>query len=299
MKIIFIHGFLGSGKTSLVKKIITDYADKRIAVLVNELGDCDVDKALLESSEVPYYQANAGRLLGCLPKEKFTSLITMLIYQDYDYILVETSGFDDPITLSENMREIIEVASKKINFYSITVIDGIYFPKICSNLMLTKRHIQAADLLVLNKVDLLSEKQIRDLTIQVKKISKAALEKSEYCQIDSVLDKLNHTKKPIMYGQRKRNMDLRYFSLKVDNRVSDLQIHEFLGRIKDCVYRAKGILQLNDTKLECQMASKQISMTISSATLTNLHILYSSDLVLESEILEIYRYIVPKELWLL
>ena len=93
-------------------------------------------------------------------------------------------------------------------------------------------------------------------------------------------------------------MDLRYFFLNIDPRVTELQIHDFFGKIKDKVYRAKGILQLNEAKLNCQLASKQVNITSSCNSATALYIWYSSDIILESEILEIYRYTVPQELWL-
>jgi len=293
MRIIFIHGFLGSGKTTLAKQLINQRPLSKTAYLVNELGRGVVDQTLVAKEGLDTFPANNGQLLGRLANEAFPKLLTDLLAQDYDDIIVETSGYDDPLTLAAKMSELSDQLGQRLDYYSIAIVEGVSFPLLINKLMLMRRHLQVADLVIINKCDLITATEQRNLQKQVAKISKAPQIKTINCFSEQLADNLTRIKKPVMYGQRKRNLELRYFSLAVDSKTSSQQLNELLWCMKERVYRAKGILQLSDGRFSCQLASRQIEISESDKATTPLSIWYSSDDIIEPDIVELYKSVSP------
>ncbi|WP_191600809.1 cobalamin biosynthesis protein CobW [Marinomonas algicola] len=186
-----VTGFLGSGKTTLLSNVLKQAAGKRIAVIVNEFGELDIDSELLRScpldceegsetrSEDGFYELANG-CICCTVEEEFLPVMKQLVARrgDIDHILIETSGLalPKPLVQAFNWPGIKEYCTVDA---VITVIDGpavaagrfahdadkVQAQRLADESLdhdpslqeLLDDQLSAADLVVVSKTDLLSE----------------------------------------------------------------------------------------------------------------------------------------------
>lgn len=161
-KVILITGFLGSGKTSFVLRVSEQLSREgsRIAIVENEVGEVGVDGQFLKSRGLALKEIYAG----CVCCQVSGDLVPVLqaLRDEYspDVVLIEASGVAEP-------QPILETLSKYcpgLDLLSVTIVDGErvrLYTKILSHLI--KTQIDGAEVVVLNKSDLLDAHEIRDL----------------------------------------------------------------------------------------------------------------------------------------
>jgi len=193
-----ITGFLGSGKTTLVKHILENANGLRVAVIVNEFGELGIDGEILKSCGIGCDDETSGRLyelangcVCCTVQEEFFPVMKELVARraDIDHILIETSGLalPKPLVQAFNWPEIRNACTVDS---VITVVDT---PAVLSGLFaanpqavdaqrqadpnldhesplheLFEDQLSAADLVILNKTDLVDAAQIRDVEALVR-----------------------------------------------------------------------------------------------------------------------------------
>ncbi|MEA2741710.1 MAG: hypothetical protein QOG25_81, partial [Acetobacteraceae bacterium] len=96
-----VTGFLGSGKTTLISRVLRDPAFRRTAVIVNEFGEIALDHDLIASSDDSVLTLNTGCLCCAVQTDLAKTLMQLLQRRqagqaDYDRVLIETSGLSDP-----------------------------------------------------------------------------------------------------------------------------------------------------------------------------------------------------------
>ncbi len=176
--ITLLSGFLGAGKTSTLKNILKNSGSSRIAVIVNDLNEVNIDSELIIKrkfliSDTEFFQIQDG-CICCTLKEDFLDLLLKITRVDqFDYIVVESTGIAEPFPIAEALSSNNEV-SKKIREIAyldtlVTVIDTASFIEnmrspdlIAENqeksiTMLLTEQIECADVILLNKFDLTDE----------------------------------------------------------------------------------------------------------------------------------------------
>ena len=157
LPLLLVTGFLGAGKTTLLRHLLCNKSNLRMAVLVNELGSIDIDGALLKSTD-----NNAG--LGICTQELTNGCVCCNVKDDLrkavlsvldrrdtvDYLVVETSGAADPRPVAATLAQLCRLD------LVVTVVDGTAAAEQCA-LPLFRDQLAAADLVLLNKSDLLEE----------------------------------------------------------------------------------------------------------------------------------------------
>ncbi|GAQ81396.1 hypothetical protein KFL_000790210 [Klebsormidium nitens] len=168
-----VTGFLGSGKTTLVRHILASKGDLRIAVLVNEFGQADIDGALLNTTQT---SASLGiappRALShgcacCDTSEEFRAAVRgMLESQDgFDYLVVETSGLSDPQPMAHALMEL----GVRLDMV-VAVVDAEALCGMLEN-EVARRQLAAADLVLVNKCDLVSLAGVSDVEDRVEALT--------------------------------------------------------------------------------------------------------------------------------
>ncbi|MCB8890225.1 cobalamin biosynthesis protein CobW [Vreelandella malpeensis] len=178
-----VTGFLGSGKTTLLAGILRQMTGKRVAVIVNELGEQDIDASLLRScalENAPNGETSGGHdmfefangCICCTVEERFLPVIQKLIARGerIDHILIETSALALPKPLVQAFKG-PEVSQHCTVDAIITVIDG---PAVAAQCLLKASadhdptlqalmddQLSAADLVLVSKTDLLDEEERR------------------------------------------------------------------------------------------------------------------------------------------
>lgn len=161
--VTILTGFLGAGKTSLLNHILTSGHGRRIAVLVNDFGSVNIDEALIENREGDVVSLENG-CICCSLSAGLQVAAAQLVRRQPDHIVIETSGISDPFEVANAFSD------PELKPYAplegiVTVVDAELAPTLESDMLrLAKHQVYAADIVVLNKTDLIDEDGRRRVT---------------------------------------------------------------------------------------------------------------------------------------
>uniref|UniRef100_A0AAX7TPV0 CobW C-terminal domain-containing protein n=1 Tax=Astatotilapia calliptera TaxID=8154 RepID=A0AAX7TPV0_ASTCA len=165
--VTIITGYLGAGKTTLLNYILTEQHNKRIAVILNEFGEGSaLEKSLAVSQAGELYEEWLELRNGCLccsVKDNGLKAIENLMEKKgkFDYILLETTGLADPGAVASMFWVDAELGSDIYLDGIVTVIDAKYGLQRC--LYYPFRQIAVADLTIINKTDLVTEEELKEV----------------------------------------------------------------------------------------------------------------------------------------
>ncbi|MBY0459473.1 MAG: GTP-binding protein [Gemmataceae bacterium] len=169
-----LTGFLGAGKTTLLNHILTAQHGKRIAVIENEFGEVGVDQDLVINAEEEIFEMNNGCICCTVRGDLIRILGNLMKRRDkFDYILIETTGMADPGPVAQTFFMDDEVQSK-------TTIDGIVTLVDAKHVLLhwdsheVQEQIAFADVILLNKIDLVPEAELEKLERLIRKMNATA-----------------------------------------------------------------------------------------------------------------------------
>lgn len=152
--VLFVLGYLGSGKTTFVKNFLSEHPGKN-AVLVNDFGAEDVDGLLLSGSAVRVESIFGGSVFCSCRSEKFVETMLSLADGAFDRILVETSGFSNPFQMRKLFSYVCECRKGRFRFAgAVCLADARNAEKVLYTVHAVKMQIAAADIILINKTDL-------------------------------------------------------------------------------------------------------------------------------------------------
>ena len=96
IKLILLTGFLGTGKTTLLKQLLSEFKDEKIGVIVNEFGQINIDGTLVEKEGVKMTELTNGSIFCACIKDNFVNSLIALSKEDISYFFIEASGLADP-----------------------------------------------------------------------------------------------------------------------------------------------------------------------------------------------------------
>uniref|UniRef100_A0A668SX56 CobW C-terminal domain-containing protein n=1 Tax=Oreochromis aureus TaxID=47969 RepID=A0A668SX56_OREAU len=173
--VTIITGYLGAGKTTLLNYILTEQHNKRIAVILNEFGEGSaLEKSLAVSQAGELYEEWLELRNGCLccsVKDNGLKAIENLMEKKgkFDYILLETTGLADPGAVASMFWVDAELGSDIYLDGIVTVIDAKYGlqqlaeEKADGLVNEAARQIAVADLTIINKTDLVTEEELKEV----------------------------------------------------------------------------------------------------------------------------------------
>ncbi len=185
-----ITGFLGSGKTTLLRRLIERYRGRPMVWLVNEFGQVDVDGQLLELPPGELVSIPGGSIFcRCLVGE-FVRVLREVAGTSAPGagspagVVVEASGIADPKVVGQMLAETRLDAYYELQRI-VTVIDPGSFPALLETLPNIVAQVEAADLAIINKVDLHDEQRIAEVEQEVRRINPSAeLVRAVQCDVD-------------------------------------------------------------------------------------------------------------------
>jgi G3E family GTPase len=170
-----LTGYLGSGKTTLLNRILTEDHGKRYAVIVNEFGEIGIDNDLIVESDEEIYEMNNG-CICCTVRGDLIRTVEGLMRRPgrFDAILVETTGLADPAPVAQTFFMDDDVRAKTKLDAVVALVDAKHLPLRLKDSREAEDQIAFADVVVLNKTDLVSEEELRDVEAAVRAINPSA-----------------------------------------------------------------------------------------------------------------------------
>lgn len=187
-----LTGFLGSGKTTLLNYILSANHGKRLAIIENEFGEIGIDSDLVINADEEVFETNNGcicctvrgdliRILGSLMKRR----------NKFDRVLIETTGVADPGPVAQTFFRDQDLEKAYQLDGIVTLVDAKHFPLQLRKGEESARQVAFADVIVLNKTDLVSEKELAEterLVREINPVAKLHRATNASVDLDAILD---------------------------------------------------------------------------------------------------------------
>ena len=173
--LILVAGFLGAGKTTFLRRVLLDARQKNlnVGVIINEFGAVDVDGELLRDSARGLASV-AGGCACCSGQDDFVEAVATFSHGAFDAILVEASGLADPLILLETLAAPDWLKRVRVT-QIVCVADASNWNQAAGALgPLLRRQLMLADLVVLNKIDLVNAPAVAALRARLAELNPKA-----------------------------------------------------------------------------------------------------------------------------
>lgn len=210
LPVTLLSGFLGAGKTSLLNHLLANPGGRRIGVIVNDLSAVNVDAGLVVRTNQELVELSNGCICCTLRDELIAQVVRLARSNDLDYLVIESTGVSEPLPVAQGF--VLEAEGTKLTEVArldtlVTVIDGPAFRADFASLDkvedrdpdapaedrrnivdLLVDQIEFADVLVLNKTDLMRPKDIAEAQARLKALNPGAkIVLAEYGRLDPLL----------------------------------------------------------------------------------------------------------------
>ncbi len=170
-----LTGFLGSGKTTLLNRILSEKHGKRIAVIENEFGEVGVDHQLVIGAEEELFETNNGCICCTVRGDLIRILGQLMKRRDkFDYIIIETTGMADPGPVAQTFFLDDELKNQFSLDAIVTMVDAKHFLQHVDELNEPAEQVAFADLVLLNKTDLVDPATLARLEARIRGINGTA-----------------------------------------------------------------------------------------------------------------------------
>ena len=170
-----LTGFLGSGKTTLLNRILTESHGQRIAVIENEFGEIGVDQELVINAEEEIFEMNNGCICCTVRGDLIRILGNLMSRRDrFDRIVLETTGLANPGPVAQTFFVDDGMREKFALDGIVTMVDARHFEQQLADSEETRTQIAFADVIVLNKADLVGADELDALERHVRSINALA-----------------------------------------------------------------------------------------------------------------------------
>jgi G3E family GTPase len=180
-----LTGYLGAGKTTLLNRILSEPHGKKFAVIVNEFGEIGIDNDLVVGADEEVFEMNNG-CICCTVRGDLVRIIDGLMRRKgkFDAIIVETTGLADPAPVAQTFFVDENVGRKTKLDAVVTVADAKWLQERLKDAPEAKNQIAFADVILLNKTDLVPAEELRDVEARIRGINPyAKVHRTERCQI--------------------------------------------------------------------------------------------------------------------
>ena len=188
-----LTGYLGAGKTTLLNRILSESHGKRYAVIVNEFGEIGIDNDLIVESDEEIYEMNNG-CICCTVRGDLIRTVEGLMRRPgrFDAILVETTGLADPVPVAQTFFMDDDVRAKTRLDAVVALVDAKHLPLRLKDSREAEDQIAFADVIVLNKTDLVTPEELEKVEGLIRAINPTArIHKTSRSEVDlsAVLDR--------------------------------------------------------------------------------------------------------------
>jgi G3E family GTPase len=167
-----LTGYLGAGKTTLLNRILTEPHGRKFAVIVNEFGEIGIDNEIIVGADEEIFEMNNG-CICCTVRGDLIRIIEGLLKRKgkFDSIIVETTGLADPAPVAQTFFVDADVKAAASLDAVVTVADAKWLSDRLKDAPEAKNQIAFADVILLNKVDLVSAEELAEVEGRIRAIN--------------------------------------------------------------------------------------------------------------------------------
>ena len=167
-----LTGYLGAGKTTLLNRILSEPHGKKYAVIVNEFGEIGIDNELVVNADEEVFEMNNG-CICCTVRGDLVRIIDGLMRRKgrFDAIIVETTGLADPAPVAQTFFMDEAVGSRTKLDAVVTVADALWLKDRLKDAPEAKNQIAFADVILINKTDLVSPGELDEIEARIRAIN--------------------------------------------------------------------------------------------------------------------------------
>src|SRR5215510_6057387 len=180
-----LTGYLGAGKTTLLNRILSEPHGKKYAVIVNEFGEIGIDNDLVVGADEEVFEMNNG-CVCCTVRGDLIRIIDGLMRRKgkFDAIIIETTGLADPAPVAQTFFVDDAVGRKTKLDAVVTVADAKWLKDRLKDAPEAKNQIAFADVILVNKTDLVKPEELRDVEMRIRGINPyAKVHTTERCRV--------------------------------------------------------------------------------------------------------------------
>ena len=241
--ITLVTGPLGCGKTTLLRHILATRPAK-IAIVMNEFGEIAIDTKVIEGKNVRIAELGGGCVCCSLLGEFEVAVNEIIQRVEPDIIVVETTGLAEPEALVFNIQEALPQC--RLDGVA-SVIDAdmlVRFPELGHT---TRLQIEGADILLLNKIDLVKPRKLSGLGAKLREINpSAAIVRTKRCQIDAAILFGVEREEKVAPPEHKHQPEFESFTFSSEKTFSRDCFERFADGLPASMHRAKGFMLFPD-----------------------------------------------------
>ncbi len=180
-----LTGYLGAGKTTLLNRILSEPHGKKYAVIVNEFGEIGIDNDLVVGADEEVFEMNNG-CICCTVRGDLIRISAGLLRRKgkFDATIVETTGLADPAPVAQTFFVDDAVGAKTKLDAVVTVADAKWLKERLRDAPEAKNQIAFADVILLNKTDLVADTDLREIEARIRGINPYAnIHRTQRCAI--------------------------------------------------------------------------------------------------------------------
>ncbi len=181
-----LTGYLGAGKTTLLNRILSEPHGKKFAVIVNEFGEIGIDNELVVNADEEVFEMNNG-CICCTVRGDLVRIIDGLMRRKgkFDAIIVETTGLADPAPVAQTFFVDEAVGARTRLDAVVTVADAMWLKDRLKDAPEAKNQIAFADVILINKTDLVTPEELRDVEAHIRALNPyARIHRTERAKVD-------------------------------------------------------------------------------------------------------------------
>ena len=244
--ITIITGYLGSGKTTFLRHLLEN-SGKKIAIVMNEFGKLDIDAKTIKGKNVDIAELTGGCVCCSISGEFELAVKEIIEKTNPDHIFVETTGVVDPESLINDVLE--GMAGLRLDSV-ITIADADAlekYPEIGRTFLI---QLEMADIILLNKTDLINNNQAKALEERLRKINPSAvIYHTVRCRVPIELlfgTEIRKDKIKTEKGKHLKEEHIESFVYTSENNFDKKKFDDFIKNISKNIYRAKGFVILDN-----------------------------------------------------
>lgn len=249
IKLYFLTGFLGSGKTTILRNLLENMEGTKVGVIQNELGKISVDGTVLQNNDIQMIELTRGSIFCSCLRLSFVDALVQMSQKDLEYVFVESSGFGDPSNAEEILEATKVMVGDAYDFRGcICLVDCFNFLDQLGDTETIDRQLKHCNLAVLTKIDLVDRERIEFIKEKVQEINPVCpITESANGNIDRSFYNMDLMKYKWAECEETTNSAAtkpKTFSMNFTGEVEKDKLEAFLKRIEPDVYRVKGFFKV-------------------------------------------------------